>query len=277
MNNTIKKIISFFIIFALLLSLNTNTFAKRTYTVTFKATTGSFSHKHNSKKSKIKMKYKKNEKRGYAPKISRSGYAFKGWYTRKKGGKRYSYNTRINKNVKLYPQWLKRYKTKTKYFDYFGYTFKSDTDIKKAFPGSKKIKDSGIYGKYYPFNAEYKSSYFLCLFDYYFDDTTDEKNITYNYYLKKLKCKIKKIVNIKKRRKYSTFLHKLTGSKQTDYLLNKKRHILTFAYKTYKYYDEESKTIENYYILWNIKLDKKNRVKPSSKVSFTDSEDNIVS
>lgn len=86
------------------------------------------------------MKYKKNEKRGYAPKISRSGYAFKGWYTRKKGGKRYSYNTRINKNVKLYPQWLKRYKTKTKYFDYFGYTFKSDTDIKKAFPGSKKIK-----------------------------------------------------------------------------------------------------------------------------------------
>ena len=166
---------------------------------------------------------------------------------------------------------VKRYKIKTKYFKYLGYTFKNKKDINKCFPKSKLISKKT---KYYPFKYKYKSGKFTCVYDCDFDDESDKS--TYEYSLDYFKCPIKKIVNIKMRTKYSKFVRKLAGKRFTNYDVDKKKHKLTLAYKTFKYYEEESKSYEKYYVLWRIKLDRKNRVKPSSVVSFTDSEENIV-
>lgn len=166
---------------------------------------------------------------------------------------------------------IKTYKIKTKYFKCLGYTFKSKKEINKYFPKSKLVSKNT---KYYPFKYKYKSGAFICKYDCEFEDELNKN--TYEYSLDSFKCPIKKIINIKKRIKHTKFLHKLTGSKQIEYSLNKKKHTLTFAYKTFKYYDEIDKTTEKFYVLWTIKLDKKNRIKPSSKVTFTDSEDTIV-
>ena len=37
----------------------------------------------------------------------RTGYAFKGWYTKKTGGKKVNMNTKLSKSVVLYAQWMK--------------------------------------------------------------------------------------------------------------------------------------------------------------------------
>lgn len=272
MNNKCLKTILLLITCTLLVSLTSIVSAKKRCTVTYKTSSGTFSNKQNLNKKQIKIRYKKGKKRGYAPSIKKNNYVSKGWYSKKKGGKKYTSKTRITHSVKLYPHWLKRYRIKTKYFDYLGYIFKTENDINKCFPNSKLISRNT---KYYPFKYKYKSGSFICSYDCDFDDELDKN--TYEYSLDTFNCPIKKIVNIKKKTKYSTFLHRLTGSKQTEYRLNRKKHTITFAYKTFKYFDEESKTTEEYYVLWTIKLDKKNRVKPSSKASFTDSEDNIVS
>ncbi len=166
---------------------------------------------------------------------------------------------------------VKRYKIKTKYFKYLGYTFKNKKDINKCFPKSKLISKKT---KYYPFKYKYKSGKFTCVYDCDFDDESDKS--TYEYSLDYFKCPIKKIVNIKKKTKYSKFIRKLAGKRFTDYNVDKKKHELIMVYKTFKYYEEESKSYEKYYVRWQIKLDRKNRVKPSSVVSFTDSEENIV-
>lgn len=166
---------------------------------------------------------------------------------------------------------VKPYKINTKYFKYLGYTFKNKKDINKCFPKSKLISKKT---KYYPFKYKYKSGKFTCVYDCDFDDESDKS--TYEYSLDYFKCPIKKIVNIKMRTKYSKFVRKLAGKRFTNYDVDKKKHKLTLAYKTFKYYEEESKSYEKYYVRWQIKLDRKNRVKPSSVVSFTDSEENIV-
>ncbi|MBR3174005.1 MAG: hypothetical protein IKF24_05705 [Eubacterium sp.] len=166
---------------------------------------------------------------------------------------------------------VKPYKINTKYFKYLGYTFKNKKDINKCFPKSKLISKNT---KYYPFKYKYKSGKFTCFYECEFDDELDKS--TYEYDLDYFKCPIKKIVNIKMRTKYSKFVRKLAGKRFTNYDVDKKKHKLTLAYKTFKYYEEESKSYEKYYVLWRIKLDRKNRVKPSSVVSFTDSEENIV-
>ena len=166
---------------------------------------------------------------------------------------------------------VKPYKINTKYFKYLGYTFKNKKDINKCFPKSKLISKNT---KYYPFKYKYKSGKFTCFYECEFDDELDKS--TYEYDLDHFKCPIKKIVNIKKKTKYSKFIRKLAGKRFTDYNVDKKKHELIMVYKTFKYYEEESKSYEKYYVRWQIKLDRKNRVKPSSVVSFTDSEENIV-
>lgn len=170
---------------------------------------------------------------------------------------------------------VKRYKIKTKYFKYMGYTFKSEEDINKCFPKSKLISKNT---KYYPFKYKYKSGKFTCMYDCQFDDELDKS--TYEYDLDYFKCPIKKIVNIKKKTKYSKFIRKLAGktyAKLHTYDIDKKKHKLTLAYKTFKCYDEVDTITERFYVRWEIKLDKKNRVKPSSIASFTDTEENILS
>ena len=167
---------------------------------------------------------------------------------------------------------VKRYKIKTKYFKYLGYTFKSEQEINKYFPKSKLISKNT---KYYPFKYKYKSGKFTCVYDCDFDDESDKS--TYEYSLDYFKCPIKKIVNIKKKTKYSKFIRKLAGKRFDAYDVDKKKHKLILAYKTFVAYDWETPNYpDRWYVLWNIKLDKKNRVKPSSIATFSASEDNIV-
>ena len=153
-----------------------------------------------------------------------------------------------------------------------GYTVKSEQEINKYFPKSKLISKNT---KYYPFKYKYKSGKFTCVYDCDFDDESDKS--TYEYSLDYFKCPIKKIVNIKKKTKYSKFIRKLAGKRFDAYDVDKKKHKLILAYKTFVAYDWETPNYpDRWYVLWNIKLDKKNRVKPSSIATFSASEDNIV-
>ena len=115
-----KKIINLTILSTIILALAfipavpTNAASK--VNITYYANNGYFKAKPNRSKNKITIKNKINKKRGYAPSIRRDGYTFDGWYTKKKGGKKYSASTIITKNQKLYPHWLKKYKVNNNYF-----------------------------------------------------------------------------------------------------------------------------------------------------------------
>ena len=60
--------------------------------------------------SKYAKAISKGKKYGALPKPTRSGYKFKGWYTKKKGGSKVTTGTRVssNKNYTLYARWKKK-------------------------------------------------------------------------------------------------------------------------------------------------------------------------
>jgi uncharacterized repeat protein (TIGR02543 family) len=75
--------------------------ATKKVTVKFNANGGK-----TSKKSK-KVTY--NVKIGKLPKATRANYTFKGWYTKKSGGKKYTTTTKVTtKKLTLYAQWKKK-------------------------------------------------------------------------------------------------------------------------------------------------------------------------
>ena len=92
-----KKLINLTILFTTILSLTfihaipTNAASK--INITYYAGNGYFKAKPNRNKNKITIKNKLNKKRGYAPAIRRDGYTFDGWYTKKKGGKKFIHRT----------------------------------------------------------------------------------------------------------------------------------------------------------------------------------------
>lgn len=86
--------------------------------VIYKANEGKFTAKAYAKKKAVIKKIKIGKKRGTAPKIKRTGYTLKGWYTQKSGGKKYTKNTKIKKGTTLYARWSpKKYTVK---FDFQG-------------------------------------------------------------------------------------------------------------------------------------------------------------
>ena len=97
--------------FAFPISVN----AERKVSLTYYAGKGYFKAANNRNKRKITIKHKINKKRGYAPAVRRNGYAFNGWYTRKKGGIKYSPSKKITQKKKLYAHWLKKYHLNTNY------------------------------------------------------------------------------------------------------------------------------------------------------------------
>ena len=109
-----KRILNLSIILTIILSLTfipaVQTNAASKVNITYYAGNGYFKSKPNRSKNKITLKNKLNKKRGYAPAIRRDGYTFDGWYTKEKGGKKYSASTIIKKKLKLYPRWIKKYK-----------------------------------------------------------------------------------------------------------------------------------------------------------------------
>ena len=107
-----KRILNLSIILTIILSLTfipaVQTNAASKVNITYYAGNGYFKSKPNRSKNKITLKNKLNKKRGYAPAIRRDGYTFDGWYTKEKGGKKYSASTIIKKKLKLYPRWIKK-------------------------------------------------------------------------------------------------------------------------------------------------------------------------
>ena len=97
-----KKIINLTILSTIILSITfvpaIKTNAASKVNITYYAGKGYFKAKPNRSKNKITIKNKINKKRGYSPAIRRDGYTFDGWYTKKKGGKKYSSSTIITKN-----------------------------------------------------------------------------------------------------------------------------------------------------------------------------------
>ena len=76
------------------------------------------------------------KKVGTLPKVTRKGYTFKGWYTKKSGGKKISKNTQIKKKTTYYARWTaKSYAVK---FDANGGTTPTIQ--------SKKVKYNARYG-----------------------------------------------------------------------------------------------------------------------------------
>ena len=139
-----KKLLNLTIIFTIILSLTfipaipTNAAAK--VNITYYAGKGYFKAKSNRSKSKITIKNNLNKKRGYAPSIRRNGYTFTGWYTKKKGGKKYSASTIIKKKLKLYPHWVKRYKINTNYFVPMGLSFDNLDEFQKYYGSMTVLK-----------------------------------------------------------------------------------------------------------------------------------------
>ena len=93
--------------------------------VKFNANSGKFTEKKYTKKKAYTKKIKKNKKIGKLPKVKRSGYNFKGWYTKKKKGEKVTKKTQIKKNTTLYARWEKKGKSKQDTNSYPGYVTKA--------------------------------------------------------------------------------------------------------------------------------------------------------
>ena len=141
-----KKLIYLTTIFTILVSLTfiptVQTNATSKVNITYYSSNGYFKAKLNRSKRKITIKNKINKKRGYAPAIRREGYAFNGWYTKKKGGKKYSASTIITTKQKLYPHWIKKYKINTNYFVPMGLSFNDLVDFQKYYGSMTVLKEN---------------------------------------------------------------------------------------------------------------------------------------
>ncbi len=75
------------------------------WTVSFNANGGNFVSYYGSS---VKRKVSRGKAVGSLPKVSRSGYSFKGWYTSKSGGSKISTKTKITKHRSFYARWAAR-------------------------------------------------------------------------------------------------------------------------------------------------------------------------
>jgi len=73
--------------------------------ITFNANNGKFTAKKYTKKKSYNKSITLGKKIGKLPNLKRTGYTFKGWYTKKTGGKKVTKKFVIKKNVKLYARW----------------------------------------------------------------------------------------------------------------------------------------------------------------------------
>ena len=194
-----KKIINLTILSTIILSLSfipaipTNAASK--VNITYYSSNGYFKAKLNRSKRKITIKNKVNKKRGYAPAIRREGYIFDGWYSKKKGGKKYSASTIITKKQKLYPHWIKKYKINTNYFVPVGMTCYSLSDY-ESYWGKLEIVKSKKHTDNYDYTLKNSKG------DIFYVGTgvvsiDSNYTFTYNYKFSDMDCKLKNLINIK--------------------------------------------------------------------------------
>ena len=177
--------------FAFPISVN----AERKVSLTYYAGKGYFKAANNRNKRKITIKHKINKKRGYAPAVRRNGYAFNGWYTRKKGGIKYFPSKKITQKKKLYAHWLKKYHLNTNYFIPVGMTYYSLSDY-ESYWGKLEIVKSKKHTDNYDYTLKNSKG------DIFYVGTgvvsiDSNYTFTYNYKFSDMDCKLKNLINIK--------------------------------------------------------------------------------
>ena len=264
-----KKVINLTILSTIILALTfipaipTNAASK--VNITYYAGKGSFKAKPNRSKNKITIKNKINKKRGYSPAIRRDGYTFDGWYTKKKGGKKYSASTIIKKKLKLYPHWVKRYKINTNYFVPMGLSFDDLVDFQKYY-GSMTVLKENIKKNIFPGVVKCKTASEDILNFLVMESSDEDKDKPFSYSIQYANCKLKNVINIKKTTSMNVFLKKL-GVKQYNY--NSKKHTIDFICgKCYCKFDNDDDDAEYEDIWWTIKMNDKNQLTPDTIVNF---------
>ena len=263
-----KKVINLTILSTIILSLTfipaIQTNAASKVNITYYSSNGYFKAKLNRSKRKITIKNKINKKRGYAPAIRREGYAFNGWYTKKKGGKKYSASTIITTKQKLHPHWIKKYKINTNYFVPVGMTCYSLSDYEPYWGNLKIVKKKiGNYTCSYTLTNSYGDSFSISGLVKAIDDDGD---YVYDYSCSGIDCKLKNLVNIRKTISVKKFLKKLGI---TAYNYDPSNNYLDFVCGKTHFTDETYDTD----IVWSMYLNKKNQISPDTIVSFDPNDD----
>ena len=200
---------------------------------------------------------------GMPPIVKRDNYVFTGWYTKKKGGKRYTANTKIKKKTKLYAHWVKRYKVNKKYEKILSVmSYPTLKDLEKDCGSLKFISKEK---KYYPFRETYKAengdTYYVS------SSLTSASDYTVSY----ITVKAKYLVNIKKPTAYKTFLRKL-GVKKYNKEKGKKGLTLDFITGTVNLIFANPEREDWQYLYWEVKGIKNKKVTPNTKITLELSE-----
>lgn len=85
--------------------------------VVYYANGGKFTKEKYKDKKTYTKKIKAGKKLGKAPTVTREGFTFLGWYTKKTKGKKVSSKTKIKSSKKYYAHWIEQYKFHEPYFD----------------------------------------------------------------------------------------------------------------------------------------------------------------
>lgn len=263
-----KKMINLTLLFVVALSLSfipiTSVRASKKVTLTYYAGKGYFKAKTNQNKRKISIKTKINQKRGYAPVIKRDGYVFNGWFTKRKGGIKYTSSRKIVKKQKLYAHWLKKYTVNTDYFIPIGLKFTYLSDYEPYWGNLKIVKKKiGNYTCSYTLTNSYGDSFSISGLVKAIDDDGD---YVYDYSCSGIDCKLKNLVNIRKTISVKKFLKKL-GVKSYNFYPSD--NYVDFVYGSTRFSDETYDTD----IVWQINLNSKNQVSPDTIVSFDANDD----
>lgn len=263
-----KKMINLTLLFVVALSLSfipiTSVHASQKVTLTYYAGKGYFKAKTNQNKRKISIKTKINQKRGYAPVIKRDGYVFNGWFTKRKGGIKYTSSRKIVKKQKLYAHWLKKYTVNTDYFIPIGLKFTYLSDYEPYWGNLKIVKKKiGNYTCSYTLTNSYGDSFSISGLVKAIDDDGD---YVYDYSCSGIDCKLKNLVNIRKTISVKKFLKKL-GVKSYNFYPSD--NYVDFVYGSTRFSDETYDTD----IVWQINLNSKNQVSPDTIVSFDANDD----
>lgn len=161
MKKIITLTIALFTALSLTFAFPTSVNAERKVSLTYYAGKGYFKAANNRNKRKITIKHKINKKRGYAPAVRRNGYAFNGWYTRKKGGIKYFPSKKITQKKKLYAHWLKKYHLNTNYFIPVGMTYYSLSDY-ESYWGKLEIVKSKKHTDNYDYTLKNSKGDIFC-------------------------------------------------------------------------------------------------------------------
>lgn len=267
-NKKLKTVLSILLIFTLIFSLpimhnNRINAASKKVKVKYVANKGTFKSNLFADKKSVSAKISKGQKRGMAPKVKKSNSIFLGWYTKKKGGKKYTSKTKITKKTTLYAHWLKKYKINNKYSQILSVnSYPSIKDIETYTDSLKLIfKD-----KKWPFEEKYKAQNG----DIYYAEPQTSLGQIYGYYIEYITLKAKNILNIKKPTSYKSFFKKL-GVKDYSKIRKKGKLDFEFVLGTVDLIYEDD--IEQVYVMWQLTGNKKDKITPDTKILLSLTEE----